>query len=332
MKIDSALLLEELAGVPKRVREVEAAGYDGVVSAEITNDPFLQLALAADHSERIELLTSIAVAFARNPMLVAQLGHDLNAFSGGRVILGLGSQIRPHITRRFSMPWSHPAARMREFILAMRAIWSCWYEDRPLDFQGEFYTHTLMTPNFTPKDHGHGPPRVFLAAVGPRMTEVAGEVADGLIAHAFTTETYMREVTLPALERGLATSGRSRDSFEITCPVFVVTGDDEREFEERRDAVRQQVAFYASTPAYRPVLDLHGWGELQPELTRMSKQGQWGEMGALIDDTMLATFAVVAEPGDLPAGLRARCKGHVDRLMCTFSLGGDERERLAALR
>jgi probable F420-dependent oxidoreductase len=265
-------------------------------------------------------------------MLLAQTGHDLNAFSKGRMILGLGSQIRPHITRRFGMPWSRPAARMREFILAMRAIWDCWYAGKQLAFQGDFYAHTLMTPNFTPKELRYGRPRVFLAAVGPRMTEVAGEVADGLITHAFTTDAYMRQVTLPALERGLVASARSRQGFEITCPVFVVTGDDEREFEARRADVRKQIAFYASTPAYRGVLELHGWGDLQPELTRMSKQGLWDEMGALIDDEMLRAFAVVAEPAELPAKLHARCRGVVDRLMCTFPLGGDERERIAALK
>ncbi len=210
MKVDGTLPFEDLARVPERVRQLEELGYDGAVSAEVANDPFLPLALAAEHSQRIELLTSIAVAFARNPMLLAQTGHDLNAFSRGRLIMGLGSQIRPHITRRFSMPWSRPAARMREFILAMRAIWDCWYEDQKLDFRGEFYSHSLMTPNFTPKSQDYGAPRVFLAAVGPLMTEVAGEVADGLIAHAFTTEAYMKEVTLPAIDRGLAAAGRSR--------------------------------------------------------------------------------------------------------------------------
>ncbi len=341
MKVDSALLSEELASVPQRVREIEAAGYDGVVSSEIANDPFLQLALAAEHSERLDLLTSIVVAFARNPMLVAQSGHDLNVFSKGRVTLGLGSQIRPHITRRFSMPWDKPASRMREFVLAMRAIWDCWYEGNPLDFRGEFYTHTLMTPNFTPSDRTYGPPRVSLAAVGPRMTEVAGEVADGLIAHGFTTAAYLREVTLPALERGLALSGRSRAGVEISCPVFVVTGDDERTFQARREALREQVAFYASTPDYRGVLAVHGWEALQPELTQLSKDGRWGEMATRIDDEMLETFAVVAEPDDVPARLRERFGGMVDRLMCTFPVAGEgegdpkpgeERARVAALK
>jgi probable F420-dependent oxidoreductase len=334
MKVDAGLMLEDLASVPVRVRALEAAGYDGAVSAEINSDPFLPLALAAEHSERIDLLTSIAVAFARTPMLTAQIGHDLNAFSKGRFVLGLGSQIRPHITRRFSMPWSHPAARMREFIQAMRAIWDCWYHGAPLDFRGEFYSHTLMTPMFTPTNTQHGAPRVFLAAVGPRMTEVAGEVADGLIAHAFTTERYLRDVTLPAVLSGLAAGGRRRERFEITCPVFVVTGADGAAFEASRDATRKQIAFYGSTPAYRGVLEAHGWGALQDELTRLSKRGRWDEMGGLIDDDMLGTFAVVAEPDEVVPRLRARCEGAVDRVLCTFALGSgaQERARIAALR
>ena len=193
MKIDSGLM-GSLDGVAERAQQLEADGFDGLITAEMAHDPFLPLALAAEHTERIELMTSIAVGFARNPMLLANLGHDLNAYSKGRFILGLGSQIKPHITKRFSMPWSHPAARMREMILAIRAIWDTWYEGKPLAFDGEFYQHTLMTPMFTPTDTEHGPARIFLAAVGPRMTEVAGEVADGMIVHAFTTEKYLRAV------------------------------------------------------------------------------------------------------------------------------------------
>ncbi len=305
-------LMGDLGAVPGRIAQLEAKGYDRAVSAETSNDPFFPLVLAAEHSERIELMTSIAVAFARNPMTTAQIAHDLNAWSKGRFVLGLGSQIRPHITRRFSMEWSHPAARMREFILAMRAIWDCWYEGKALDFRGDFYQHTLMTPMFTPTNVEHGPARITLAGVGPLMTEVAGEVADGLIAHAFTTERYLREVTLPALERGLAKAGRSRSSFEITCPVFVVSGDDEQSFEASRRGTAQQIAFYGSTPAYRPVLELHGWGALQTELNRMSKQGKWVEMGGLITDEILEVFAVVAEPAKVGSEIAARYGGLVD--------------------
>ena len=195
------------------------------------------------------------------------------------------------------MQWSHPAARMRELILAMRAIWACWNDGAALDFRGEFYRHTLMTPFFNPGPTGHGPPKVFLAAVGEHMTEVAGEVADGILIHGFTTERYVREVTMPAVERGLAKAGRSREGFEVSGPLFVVTGTTEEEIERAKTETRQQIAFYGSTPNYRPVLDLHGWGDLQPELNALSKQGKWVEMGELIDDDILSTFAVVAEPG-----------------------------------
>jgi probable F420-dependent oxidoreductase len=333
MKVDGGLMVTDLHSVPARARQLEAAGYDGAVSAEIANDPFLPLLLAAEHTQRLELMTSIAVAFARNPMLLAQMGHDLNAYSKGRFILGLGSQIKPHIAKRFSMPWSHPAARMREFILAMRAVWDCWYGGKPLQFRGEFYNHTLMTPMFTPTNTQHGAPRVFLAAVGPLMTEVAGEVADGLIAHGFTTERYLREVTLPAVEQGLAKAGRSRASFAISCPVFVVTGADERSWQASRDGVCKQIAFYGSTPAYRGVLELHGWGPLQTELNRLSKLGRWDEMGALIDDRILDAFAVVAEPDQVARKLKERYAGAIDRVLCTFgSANVDERAAIATLR
>ena len=325
MKVLGGLMggLGDVAGTAARL---EAQGYDGAVTAEVANDPFLPLVLAAEHSERIDLMTSIAVAFARSPMTLASVSHDLNSFSKGRFVLGLGSQIRPHITRRFSMPWSHPAARMREFILAMRAIWDCWYQGEKLDFRGDFYQHTLMTPMFTPTNVEHGPARIALAAVGPLMTETAGEVADGLIAHAFTTQRYMREVTLPALERGFAKSGRSRADFAITCPVFVVSGADEQASAASRSAVSQQVAFYGSTPAYRPVLELHGWGELQSELNVMSKRGQWVEMGELISDEILEEFAIVAEPGKLASALVARYGDMVDQWMGTFAVGTPQQE------
>ncbi len=313
MKVDGGLPTD-LHEVPTRIRELEDAGFAAAMTAETAHDPFFPLLLAAEHSERIDLMTSIAVAFARTPMNLANVGHDLNAYSKGRLILGLGSQIRPHITKRFSMPWSHPARRMREFILAMRAIWSNWYEGERLRFQGEFYSHTLMTPMFSPTDTEHGPPRVFLAAVGPLMTEVAGEVADGLIVHPFTTQSYMRDTTLPAIERGLAAAGRDRSDFEIAYPGFIVSGQDEKTFEATKQAVKKQISFYGSTPAYRPVLESEGWGDLQLELNRMSKQGQWDEMGLLITDEMLDAFAVVGEPGDLARGVLDRYGEVVDRM------------------
>ena len=330
MKIDAGIMMSSLEQVPDQVRAFEAQGFDGVVSAEISSDPFLPLLLAAEHSERLELMTSIAVAFSRNPMILANLGNDLQAYSKGRFILGLGSQIKPHITKRFSMEWSRPAARMREFILAMRAIWDCWYEGKKLDFRGDFYTHTLMTPMFTPTNNTYGPPRVVLAAVGPKMTEVAGEVADGMLVHAFTTPRYLCEVTLPAIDRGLAAGGRSRADFQLCYPVFVVTGKDEKQWEETRTGVARQIAFYGSTPAYRGVLELPGWGELQTELNTLSKQGEWVAMGDRITDEILEEFAVVAEPQNVASRIAKRFTGTIDRVLCTFPFATDS-ERKAYL-
>ena len=295
-------------------QKAEADGYDGVWTAETDHDPFLPLLLAAEHTRRLELGTGIAVAFARNPMTLAQLAYDLQAYSGGRFLLGLGSQIRAHITRRFSMTWDHPAPRMREMILAIHAIWDCWNDGTKLDFQGDFYQHTLMTPFFNPGPNPHGNAKVFLAGVGQKMTEVAGEVADGFLCHGFTTASYLSEVTVPALQRGLTASGRTRADLQISIPAFVVTGSTEEEMAASAQGTREQIAFYGSTPAYLGVLEHHGWGGVQGELNLLSKQGRWKEMADLVDDEMLAAFAVVAEPADLAAGLRQRYAGIVDRL------------------
>ena len=317
-----------------QARELEEMGFSGVQTAETAHDPFIPLAFAAQQTERVDLITGIAVAFARTPMLLAHLGHDLNAASEGRFVLGLGSQIRAHITKRFDMPWSSPAARMREFILAMRAIWATWHQGEPLQFNGKFYSHTLMTPFFTPTNTEHGAPRVFLAAVGPLMTEVAGEVADGIIVHAFTTEKYLRETTLPALERGFAKARakgeeKSRDNFEISYPCFVVTGRDEKELDQATVATRRQIAFYGSTPAYKPVLESIGAGALQPKLNAMSKQGQWAEMGELIDDEMVRQFAIVAEPERVAASMKERFGDVVDRTSAAYGqLPGDDRLKI----
>ncbi|HUZ43201.1 MAG TPA: LLM class F420-dependent oxidoreductase [Acidimicrobiales bacterium] len=303
-----------LSDVPAAAQRAEEAGYDGAWSAETGHDPFLPLLLAAEHTERLELGTGIAVAFARNPMTLASLANDLNWYSGGRFFLGLGSQIKPHIEKRFSMPWSHPAPRMRELIQAMHAIWDSWNEGTKLDFRGDFYTHTLMTPFFNPGPNPHGKPKVFLAAVGDGMTAVAGEVADGMLVHGFTTERYLREVTLPAIERGLAKSGRSRSDFQLSYPAFVVTGSNEREMADAEVGVRRQIAFYGSTPAYRPVLELHGWGDLQTELNTLSKQGKWAEMGELITPDVLDAFAVVGAPDKVGRLLLERFGSAVDRI------------------
>jgi probable F420-dependent oxidoreductase len=313
MKVDGGLF-SDLARVPELAATLEQLGYDGCWTGEINHDPFLPLLLAAEHTSRLELGTSIAVAFARNPMTVANLGWDLQTYSQGRFILGLGTQIKPHIEKRFSMPWSHPVRRMREFVLALHAIWSTWKSGTPLRFEGEFYTHKLMTPMFTPEPQPYPAPRVFIAAVGEAMTEMCGEVADGLLAHAFTTTRYLHEVTIPALQRGMQRSGRDRSAFEVACPVFVVTGDDD-ELAASAARIRKQIAFYGSTPAYRKVLELHGWGDAATELHQLSLQGKWDAMGSLIGDDMLEAFAVVAPVEKLAAALRSRCDGVIDRVM-----------------
>ncbi len=314
MKVDGGIGLgAPLEDAAQLAVEQEATGYDGFWTAETSHDPFLPLLLAAEHTETIEIGTSIAVAFARNPMTLANTAYDLQAFSG-RFILGLGSQIKPHITKRFSMEWSKPAARMREMIQAIRAIWACWNNGEKLDFRGDFYSHTLMTPFFDPGPNPHGDAKIFLAGVGPMMTTVAGEVADGFICHSFTTERFLREVTLPALASGRATAGKTMDDFQVVGPSFVVTGNDAEELETAATATRKQIAFYASTPAYRPVLDLHGWGDLQGELNQLSKQGEWDKMGEVIDDEVLNTFAVVAEPEAIAPELKRRYGDCVQRI------------------
>ena len=307
------------ADVAATVARVEDDGFDGCWTGEINHDPFLGALLAAEHSRTVSIGTSITVAFARNPMTLAQSAWDLADYSGGRFLLGLGTQIQPHIEKRFGMPWSHPVRRMAEFVAALREIWRCWRTGDRLRFAGDFYNHTLMTPMFTPAPSRQPDPNIFIAAVGEAMTQVCGEVADGLLAHAFTTRRYLEEITLPALQRGLDAAGRERKGFQVSGPVFVVTGRDEGEMATAAAAYRKQIAFYASTPAYRKVLALHGWGELQPELRRLSLEGAWDAMAGLIDDEMLGAFAVVAPIDRVAAALVDRCAGVIDRVLPGFA-------------
>ncbi|MFN8035289.1 MAG: TIGR03617 family F420-dependent LLM class oxidoreductase [Acidimicrobiia bacterium] len=320
MKFD-APLLGALPDAARNAREVEDAGYDGVFTFEGPHDPFFPLALAAEHTERIDLATAIAVAFARNPMTLANIGYDLQLLSKGRFVLGLGSQIRPHIERRFSMPWSHPAARMREMTQAIRAIWDAWQDGTPLRFEGEFYRHTLMTPFFDPGPNPYGRARIWLAGVGPRMTEVAGEVADGFLVHPFCTERYLREHIRPALERGHAAAGGARDGFEIAFPTMTVIGDTDEETAAAERDIRSRIAFYGSTPAYAPVLDVMGWGELHPELNRLSKEGRWPEMVRLVPEDMIDAFAVRGTRATIADAAQERYGGLVDRVALTGESG-----------
>jgi probable F420-dependent oxidoreductase len=312
MQIDASVS-DDIGATQEAARRVEREGYSGMWVWETRHDPFMQCLQASMATESISIGTSIAIAFARTPMTQANIGYDLARYSRGRFILGLGSQIKPHIERRFSMPWSHPAPRMREFVLAMRAIWSCWEDGTKLDFRGDFYTHTLMTPFFVPPTHEFGPPPVYLAGVGGLMTEVAGEVGDGFFVHPFSTPRYVEEVSLPALRRGRAKAGKDLDGFVICGPRFVTVGRDEAEMARAVTGTKKQIAFYGSTPAYKPVLDLHGWGDVQPELNTLSKQGKWDEMGELITDEMLAEFSLVGTPKEVGAALVAKLGGTFGR-------------------
>ncbi len=317
MLLDAALLSSAgIDDVPATARELEARGYAGLWASEVAHDPFLQLLAAGQATDRLQVGTAIAVAFARSPMTLAHTAFDLQRYTRGRFVLGLGTQIKAHVERRFSMPWTAPAARMREFIGALHAIWNAWQHQEPLRFQGEHYRHTLMTPMFAPPPHEWGAPPVYLAAVGPLMTRLAGEVADGLLAHGFTTARYLRERTLPALQEGLAASGRARDQVTISLPGFVVTGRTEPERTVAAEAVKATIAFYGSTPAYRPVLELHGWEALADDLHALSvsrREDKWTAMRDLVDDEVLGTFAVVGDPDEVGPLARKRFDGLVDR-------------------
>jgi len=295
MNIDAGIMISNPLDAGPAFKLVEDAGYDGAYTFEGAHDPFLPLVAAASQTTKIELVTSIAVAFARNPMILANIGYDLNLLSEGRFILGLGSQIKPHITKRFSMPWSQPAARMKDMVLAIKAIWDCWQNDTKLNYRGDFYTHTLMTPFFNPGPNPYGLPKIYVAAVGPLMTQAVSESADGLLGHPFSSPTYLEQVTLPIIKKGIESAGKTRDQFDLSISVMTGIGANEDSHKKAVQACREQVAFYASTPNYIAVLETHGYADLSKELNRLSKQGKWKEMGEAIDDEVLNTFAVVEE-------------------------------------
>jgi len=324
MKVDVSIN-PDLRSIAQQMPRLEAMGYDGVRIAELNHDPFLALTLAAEHTRSMQLVTSVAVAFSRSPMTMAMLGHDLNAFSGGRLVLGLGSQVKPHIERRFSMPWHKAARQMREYIHAMHAIFDCWYDGRRLDFVGEYYQHTLMPSTFMPENLEFGRPRVHLSATGPLMTRVAAEVADGMIMHPFSTQKFIREVTLPAIMTGLEHSGRSLADFELDYAPIVATGHDEQSLQQSIASARHRIAFYGSTEAYRPVLEVHGWGELQTELNQLNKRRESEAMAALINDEVLHAFAIIGSPEQVIETMTQRLTGLVDRTSLQLpSLSDDE--------
>ncbi len=316
MKID-AFVPADMRRIAFEAKRLEALGYDGVRLAELNHDPFMPLAIAAEHTERVELVTSVAVAFSRNPMSMALQAHDLNAFSNGRLVLGLGSQVKPHIERRFSMPWHKAARQMREFIEAMKAIFDCWYDGEHLHFVGEYYQHTLMPATFQPENTRGPRPRVVLSATGPLMTKVAAEVADGMIMHPFSSETYMREVTIPAIEEGMRASGRTLDDpsldFSIDYAPMIATGTNDEALAAAIETVRGRIAFYGCTVAYRPVLEIHGWGELQDELIALNRRHDTAAMAACISDEMVDTIAVVGGPEEVVDKMKARFGGLIHR-------------------
>jgi probable F420-dependent oxidoreductase len=281
------------------------------------------LALAAEHTSTLRLGTAIAIAFARTPMTLASVAHGLQAVTGGRFVLGLGSQVQPPIEKRFSMPWSKPAARMRELVVAIKAIFDAWEGKARLDHRGEFYRHTIMIPAFDPGPNPFGPPPIFTGGFGPLMTAVAGEVADGFFAHPFNSRKSLLENTMPALEKGLAKSGRGRDDLEIICATLTVTADNDEDFERVKLAARKQLAFYGSTPAYLPTLACHGWEAIHEELNHLSKKGRWDEMTDLIDDTVLETIAVVAPRSEMAARLSERLAGIADGVSLTHNRAPD---------
>ena len=316
MKLDASLGVEgkNLRCAGDAARAADALGFVGLWTSETKHDPFLPLAIAANETERIELGTSIAVAFSRSPMEVAQTAWDLQDLSGGRFILGLGTQVKAHIKRRFSMPWDRPVSRLREYILALRAIWHSFQLEGPLIFEGEFYRHTLMTPFFNPGPIEHPEIPVYIAGVNTRLATLAGELCDGFHVHPFHSPEYVRRTVKPAIASGAEKAGRDPEEIELATSVFVVTGKKRAEIEDQREKARAQISFYASTPTYRTVLEAHGWEGVGERLGKLARDKQWNEMPRLISDEMLYAFAIEAPPDEAGSALKERYEGLIDRI------------------
>lgn len=313
-KVDTGMYagkLEEAASVAKKAEEM---GYSGINTAETAHDSFLPLVIAAEHTENIQIGTSVAIAFPRSPMVTAMLAWDLQRFSKGRFILGLGTQVKGHNQRRFSVPWVPPAPRIREYVESLRAIWNSFQTGEPLNYVGEHYSFTLMTPNFNPGPIDFPAPAVHIAAVNERNAYVAGLVCDGIKLHGFNTMKYTKEVILPQVEKGLAKSGRSRDQFEVCGGGFLATGATWDDCERALQEVKRQISFYGSTRTYQNVFDHHGWGDTTARLHEMSLQGKWAEMPAVIPDDMVQEFAVVAPYDKVVDAMKERYEGVCDRV------------------
>ena len=327
MKFDVTIFPTNLNAAAAIAQQVEAYGFSGLWTSETAHNPFLPLTHAAAATKRIDLGTAIAVAFPRSPMITAQIAWDLAAQSNGRFILGLGTQVKPHIEKRFSTPWSAPAPRLREYVESLRAIWDTFQTGAPLRYRGEHYTFRLMTPFFNPGAIEHPDIPIYIAAVNDHLCRLAGELCQGLHVHPFHTARYLREVVIPNVERGAQAAGRTRADVALSCAIFVCTGKDAAETVENTAGVRTQIAFYASTPSYRPVMELHGWGDLAEQLSGLARHGKWGEMGALISDDMLREFAVIAPPDELAHAVKARYDGLLDRVGYYFAFAPEDAER-----
>ena len=316
MKLDASLGVEgkNLRSAGDAARAADALGFAGLWTSETKHDPFLPLAIAANETERIELGTSIALAFSRSPMEVAQTAWDLQDLSEGRFILGLGTQVKAHIKRRFSMPWDRPVSRLREYILALQAIWHSFQLEGPLNFEGEFYRHTLMTPFFNPGPIEHPEIPVYIAGVNTRLATLAGELCDGFHVHPFHSPEYVRRTVKPAIASGAEKAGRDPEEIELATSVFVVTGKKRAEIEDQREKARAQISFYASTPTYRTVLEAHGWEGVGERLGKLARDKQWNEMPRLISDEMLYAFAIEAPPDEVGSALKERYEGLIDRI------------------
>jgi len=326
MKFDVSLLVHDLSQMPALARFADELGFDGIWTFETAHEPYLPLVLAAEHSARLSLGTSIAVAFPRSPTITAQIAWDLACYSKGRFILGLGTQVKGHNERRFGVKWERPVAKMRDYILAVHAVWDSWRHQTRLNYRGEFYQLTLMTPFFSPAPDEFQPIPIYVAGVNRGMCELAGELCEGFHVHPLHTTRYLREVILPNIQTGLGNAGRERSAIELSSSIFVIPTDDAVQAAKYDAEVRQQIAFYASTPTYRPVFDLEGWGATADQLKLLAARGRWPDMSALITDEMLDRFALRAAWAELPVKLRQRYAGLLDRVSYYFPLVPGENE------
>jgi probable F420-dependent oxidoreductase len=333
MKVETGIPTNDLGAAGEVARKMEALGYDGLITPEIKNDPFLPLAAAAITTERVTLGTSVAIAFPRSPMITALMSWDIQRASNGRFILGLGSQVKGHNERRYSTAWVGPAQpRMREYVNAVKAIWNTWQTGEKLDFRGTYYTHTLMTPEFNPGPVPGGPPTIMISAVGAAMARLAGEVCDGVRMHGFCTAKYVEDVIWPALRTGAERAGRDPKTLEVSGGGFIVTGATQAEVEQNLEAARTRVSFYGSTRTYHSVFEAHGWTAIGPRLHEMSLKGQWQQMPAAVPDDVLEQFVVAGTYDTIVRQIKERFGGICTRVGFSIPLRTPEdEERLRAM-